>query len=314
MNMKRTIALFLLLASLLALPVWASDTEDVSNEGDGILCGENMSWFVDGTTLTVSGKGEMYDFEFGKAPWQDFKDSLTKVVLEDGITQVGAYAFTDFDKLTQVDFGSELVKIGPFAFSSCDGLNSISLPKTFKKFGERCFNACTGLKEIHCAGSFPRFDDSCLWDTYCKIYFPAEAPWSVILIEDLENAFQGRIEFLASDGTDPYTPTEATEPIITTAPPTETTEAPTEAETTLPVTETVTEPETTVETTAAPTEEETTADTRETFLMGATETETQKPTKEKTHSGGKMGLLLVIATLAVIGLGALVFRIANRRD
>lgn len=314
--MKKTIFSLFLLLILLVVPVFAEEIEDVSGEGDGPGCGDGMSWFVDGTVLTISGSGEMYDFEKGKTPWQDFQNTLTKVVFEGEITQIGDYSFMDFDKLVSIDFGDDLIRIGKYAFSSCDGLTSVSLPKTFKKFGERCFSSCAKLTEIHCAGTFPRFDDSCLWDTYCKIYFPKEAPWSVILIEDLENAFGGRIEFLASDGSDPYTPTEATtapteveaEP-VTTAPETTTQEAtvPTTQETTVPqeptvpvTEETVTEPE----------------PTQETFLMGDAET-TQAPTQAPKPAGIKgstMGLLLVVSTLAILGLGALIFRALNRRD
>lgn len=40
--------------------------------------------------------------------------------------------------------------------------------------------------------------------------YSASNPWSVSLVEQLENAFQGRIEFRSSDGTDPYVPTQPT--------------------------------------------------------------------------------------------------------
>lgn len=310
--MKRKISILVLLALLMTclLPVYAAEDEDVSGEGDGAGCGAHLGWYFEEGTLTVFGEGEMYDFDNG-APWADFRDEITKVVLKDGVTTVGAHAFEDYDRLTSVDFGDALTRIGASAFAGCDGLTSISLPKTFKKFGEKCFYSCRKLTEIHCAGSFPRFDENCLWDTWCKIYFPASAPWSVIYIEQLETAFQGRIEFLASDGSDPYTPTETTEETEapTTQAPVETTQAPTtvpaEAPSTAPVTQ-QTEQETA--------QEETAGDTRETILFGAASETTAPETQPARGSGGGMiGLAIVVCTLSLIGIAALAFRAANRR-
>lgn len=313
---KQILSLLLLLCLLLnaALPVFAEQTDDVSAEGNGAACGDTLNWSINGTTLTISGTGEMYDFESGNAPWQDFKDTLTTVVLEGGVTHVGAYAFTDFDKLISVDFGSSLVQIGAYAFSSCDALTSVSLPKTFKKFGERCFNACRNLTHIHCAGSFPRFDDSCLWNTYCKIYFPKEAPWSVQLIAQLEEAFAGRIEFLASDGSDPYIPTEPT-----TAPTTVPTTAPTTAPTAATVTEAEvqTVPETTLSPTqttepAASTETEPVSSQTTAVTQPETQTATQKePQKVTLSPSAKLAIAELV--LCIVGFAALIVRIIVRR-
>lgn len=321
--MKKAILSLLLLLALLvsAVPVSASDveaepvetTEDVSGEGDGAACGEAMSWFVEGTTLTISGSGEMYDFEDGKAPWQDYKDSLTKVIFEGGILQIGTNSFRDFDRLKAVEFGPDLIRIGAYAFYDCDGLTSLSLPKTFKKFGQHCLSECDSLTEIHCDGVFPRFDDGCLWNTQCTIYYPADNPWSVILIEQLETAFHGRIHFLASDGTDHYEPTEAAPSEVTAEP---VTTAPTETTAeTAPTVETL--PETVPEITASPetteeTKAETTQETEETFRMETAPAETTAP--RITPKGSTIGLALVAGTLAFLAIGALLFRAFNRRD
>ena len=179
---------------------------------------------VRGSELTIEGEGYMDDFE-EDAPWVDFKDEMKRVVLDGDIEYIGAHAFTDYDELETVNFGDALYEIGLEAFKGCDGLTVIYLPSTFKVFGESSFNSCSNLTSIHCSGRFPSFKMNCLWNTFGTIYYPADRPWGVEYIEQLETAFKGRIEFLASDGTDHYQPEEEAVTEESTEPPTE---APTE--------------------------------------------------------------------------------------
>lgn len=308
-----TIAAVCLLLTAFSVPVFGTEaTEPTNVPREPGYCGESITWSVTEGALTIVGTGKMDDFPEG-APWTDQKNAITTVVISDGITYVGACAFRDFDALESVTFGDDVYEIGKEAFYSCEGITEIHLPEAFKIFGESSFLACKKLKEIHCAGRFPSFKLNCFWDTYATIYFPAERPWSVEYIQQLEEAFHGRIEFRASDGTDPYEPTEATEETeateAATVPPT--TVAPTSAPTEPP--ETVTEPpaatapETTDVPTAAPTE--------------ATVPPAEVPAPETTApaSGEESGGVNWIP-LAIIGvsggfliLGALAFRLTNRR-
>lgn len=286
---------------LLTLCVGASATAEQR-------CGETITWSLDGGTLTVSGKGEMYDFPDG-SPWDVHKGEITHVVFTGGVTYVGACAFKDYDALVSIDFGSDLYEIGEEAFRDCDNLTVIHLPAAFKVFGKNCLRSCDRLTAIHSEGRFPTFRSNCLWDTYATIYFPAERPWGVEYIQQLEEAFNGRIEFLASDGSDPYDPSaettaETTE--ATTEPTTETTEPSTEA-TTEPTDETTVPTETTapVETTAAPTES---------AVPSTAPAVTVPQTQEPGRSFNWLGWLL--GGIALVMLLALVWRIfaASRRQ
>lgn len=299
--MKHRLFAFMLAIMMLlcALPVSAEEaTEPTNVERAPGYCGDAIMWSYEEGTLTITGAGQMDDFPEG-TPWEAHKDEIQKVVISGGITYVGAWSFCDYDKLTEVEFGKDVYEIGERAFFSCDGLTSISLPASFKVFGPSSFMGCSKLTEIHCAGKFPSFRQNCLWDTWCKIYFPADRPWGVEYIAQLEDAFHGRIEFLASDGTDPYVPTEPTEATEapteepTTVPPT--TEPPTEAPTTTPPTEEVTEPEAT----EAP-EEEPTAP----ILIAPRPTE---PAEEEEKGGSKIPLIIfAVVAIFLIG-GSLIF-------
>ena len=310
--MKRILTVLLTLCLLLsmAVPVFATESAEVTEEPTFAqpenACGEDMTWeFLEGT-LTITGSGDMDDFE-SEAPWADHKDEIKRVVLSGSITYIGARAFTDYDGLTTVNFGTSLKEIGTEAFKSCDGLTVIYLPASFKIFGESSFASCSGLTAIHCSGGFPKFRQNCMWNTYGTIYYPAEKPWGVEYIEQLETAFKGRIEFLASDGTDHYQPQEETVPVteVPTEPPTEApTVAPTTAPTTAP-TEVPTVPPTVPET-AAPTE-------LETVPVTEAPAQTEAEPEALPEGGSWIGLVIIGAVVLFLLLGMIAVKLGGRR-
>ena len=299
---------FAMIPGVAATEVTEETTEATTPVRGERECGDDLTWrYADGV-LTIEGSGEMDDYA-DAAPWAVYRDEIEKVVLE-GVTYIGARAFYDFDRLSSVDFGSRLKEIGKEAFRSCEGLEEISLPATFKIFGESSFLGCTNLQEIHCAGNFPSFRLNSMWECYATIYYPAERPWQVSLIEELENAFHGRIEFIASDGTDHYVPTEPENEVTeTTEIPTEApTEAATEAPTEAPaeVTEAVTE---------MPTEAPTEAETEAPATTEAPVRETEPVSPEKARLSNKAVLLSMGIALALTMIAALllVIRKATRK-
>ena len=298
--MKRNILTFFLALIMLfcALPVSAEETTaPITPERAPGYCGDAILWSFDEDTLTLTGTGKMDDFPEG-APWEEHKNEIKTLIISGGITYIGAYSFCDYDKLTDIQFGKDVYEIGERAFFSCDGLTEVHLPASFKVFGPSSFMGCTKLKEFHCQGSFPSFRQNCLWDTYAKIYFPADRPWSVKYIAQLEEAFHGRIEFLASDGSDPYEPTEA--PKETEAPTEETTE-PTQAPTTVPpTTEAPTEPPVTE---TAPATEETESPTAPILIAPGP----AEPVEEEPAAGSKMGYIIIGAVAGFLILGKLAF-------
>ncbi len=300
--MKQLFSILIALCLVLPLAVPAAAAE---NEGD-LAAGTigNFTWTLTGNTLTISGSGAMEDFT-EDAPWLPYASQIQKVIFTGGVTYVASGAFADYDTITEVDFGDAMYELGKRSFYSCDGLTALYMPASFKVFGEDSLRACSKLTEIHCEGRFPSFRLNSLWDTYAKIYFPADRPWSVELIQQLEEAFHGRIEFLASDGTDPYVPAAETEP-VTEAPTTQATEATTEAtsapteettqETTQPVTEETLPP------TTAPTEAETT--------LPETTVPTENPPAESPsrYSPATLVLAAVVMVLCILGAGVLIIR------
>lgn len=293
----------ILIALCLALPL-AVPAAAAENEGD-LAAGTigDFTWTLTGNTLTISGSGAMEDFT-EDAPWLPYASQIQKVIFTGGVTYVASGAFADYDTITEVDFGDAMYELGKRSFYSCDGLTALYMPASFKVFGEDSLRSCSKLTEIHCEGRFPSFRLNSLWDTYAKIYFPADRPWSVELIQQLEEAFHGRIEFLASDGTDPYTPTAPTQETVeeTTEPPTEETEATTE-ETTEETTQVTTE-ETLPPTTVPP--ETSTPET----TMPETTVPTETPPAEAPSRYSPVTLVLaaVVMVLCILCAGVLIIR------
>ena len=267
-------------------------------------CGEDVYWEYEDGVLTISGTGAMDDF-YENVPWEAYREEITKVVFEGEVSYIGSYAFWDYDSLVEVDFGESMYEIGYQAFMYCDGLTAIYLPKTFKIFGEDSFRACGNLTEIHCEGRFPSFRQNCLWDTYVTIYYPAESPWNVETIMELEEAFQGRVEFLASDGTDPVVPEEEAPDASDKGDGKKPVNEPDEETETEPETE-VTEPETEAPTdtqeTPAETEPETEAQTQ-----AETEAEDTVVAEAVPKSQSWIGIVIVGVILVLIAVGILVF-------
>lgn len=92
-------------------------------------CGENVTWSFEqsASTLTFSGTGDMYDYYWDNlTPWGIYHDQIKRVVVEEGVTNVGAYAFRLFNypNLTELELASTVKKIKTHAFRDVLGLRN----------------------------------------------------------------------------------------------------------------------------------------------------------------------------------------------
>lgn len=114
-------------------------------------CGENLKWmYVESThTLTISGTGRMddYNYSYHRGPWSDYQNDIQKVVIESGVTSIGAYAFDFYSALTTVTIPSSVTSIGEAALEECRSLSSISIPNSVTSIGKGAFGGC-GLTSV----------------------------------------------------------------------------------------------------------------------------------------------------------------------
>ena len=80
-------------------------------------------------TMTVTGSGAMANYsESNPAPWASYNDSVISVVISDGVTGIGGYAFEGFSALTNLSIANTVTSIGEAAFHDCGSLKDITIP------------------------------------------------------------------------------------------------------------------------------------------------------------------------------------------
>ena len=74
--------------------------------------------------------------------------TLQEVILPEGITSIGNYAFSGCKKLTSIQLPETVKEIGNSAFSECNSLTKINIPEGVTKIGMGTFGGCTSLTSI----------------------------------------------------------------------------------------------------------------------------------------------------------------------
>ena len=159
--MKRRLLASLLtlvmMLSLLPTAVWAVDDEGSTSSGNGWPAGatgitvateqysakdyeedttnvthSDTIWYkIDGDTLTIGGKGAISDYSntseltkvlrFTQADWYKKKDTIKKVVIEDGITGIGTLAITNMTHLESIEIKGTNVELARGAVNNYQG-------------------------------------------------------------------------------------------------------------------------------------------------------------------------------------------------
>ena len=115
-------------------------------------CGDLLWTLLDGV-LTISGDGEMPDYYFYEnyeaypAPWYDARSEITKIVISEGVTSVGEYAFIFCDSVTNVEIADTVTDIGQYAFCGTN-LTALDLPENLRNLGHLAFSDVPDLESI----------------------------------------------------------------------------------------------------------------------------------------------------------------------
>ena len=97
----------------------------------GATAGDNVYWALVGDTLTISGSGAMADYaDASSVPWNNSITAIKTVGIENGVTNVGDYAF-----------------------SGCENLTSVTIARSVKNIGDNVFNNCEKLVNVYYAGT-----------------------------------------------------------------------------------------------------------------------------------------------------------------
>lgn len=191
--------------------------------------GENncLHWEVStgvlsGKTLTISGTGVMPDFNFPEgnlAPWWNYEalgmltsfgnfkleGELKKVVIKDGVTNVGSYALFCLPAATQVTLPDSVTRIGRYGIAMCskltgmsipksvteigdfglagDGLTAVTLPDGLQSLGRGAFDSCASLTNTTLPAAITAVPGKCFAD--CTKLLTADYKGEVTAIGDL---------------------------------------------------------------------------------------------------------------------------------
>ena len=91
-------------------------------------CGDNLTWTLNEGVLLISGTGSMTNFAKGGAPWYADRETITEIIIGDGISSIGSHAFEFCESLLTVDFPESLKMIEDWAFNGCDRLTEVTIP------------------------------------------------------------------------------------------------------------------------------------------------------------------------------------------
>ena len=132
----------------------------IGNDNDN-LTGANINyagitWTYNNGTLTISGTGDVEDYNNSSAPWYDHRYDTTKIVISNGVTGIGEGAFCYFTELTSVSLPGSLKSIGAYAFRGCSSLKSVVIPDSVTSIGEGAFYRCTALTTATVSNSVSR--------------------------------------------------------------------------------------------------------------------------------------------------------------
>ena len=149
--------------------------------------GDNITWKLENNTLTISGEGEMPDFYSVQNPWSRKVGSITSVIVEDGVTNVGNRAFIDFDNLKRVALPNSVKSIGDEAFSWCYSLENITIPEGVRDISYKAFYYCWNLSTVSIPESVTSIGESafsCCDELESVNYGGTVAQWEAINIAD----------------------------------------------------------------------------------------------------------------------------------
>ena len=128
------------------------------------ICGIGVVWTYDGTSLTITGNGSMYDWDdTANVPWRAYVDEIPRVQIGIGVTKVGKNAFNGCAALTEVSLYNSLRVIGENAFRGCTKLENIDLPDSVNSIGTAAFRDCTRLSGIEFPASTTAIPDECCY-------------------------------------------------------------------------------------------------------------------------------------------------------
>jgi len=133
-------------------------------------------------TLTISGSGDMKRWNSSSsAPWYtDYRTLIKSATIEEGVTNIGQYAFYYCSSLTNINISESVTDIGDCAFRGCTNLTNINIPENVISIGRQAFFACNSFTNITINANISTIADMAFYE--CRNLVSISLPESVISI------------------------------------------------------------------------------------------------------------------------------------
>lgn len=143
--MKKFLSLILTIAVILSVvPAYAA-------QQSGTIAGTEITWTYDDSakTLTLSGKGVTPNSPITqKGVSSTIAAEAEKIIVGEGITELGYQSLKGFSDVTEVQLPSTLKKLLAAVFDSCKSLTTVNFPSGLEFVGNDLFLNCKGLTKI----------------------------------------------------------------------------------------------------------------------------------------------------------------------
>lgn len=133
-------------------------------------CGDNLFWYLDKKgCLVVYGTGQMYDYDQNnnRSPWAAYEDMIQSVLIEEGVTSIGSFAFSTslngYPHFTEIRLPNSLNEIGGSAFAYCSALEEIELPEGITEVNFGCFSLCSKLATVSLPSTLTEIEASAFY-------------------------------------------------------------------------------------------------------------------------------------------------------
>lgn len=131
------------------LPTTLSHVENLAFEGckdliNGKLIIKDIEAWCAITFDTMWGNPLMY----AKHIYADADTEITSLVIPDGITTIGKYAFYKCEGITSIKLPYGLTEIGAGAFEYCTNISEVNIPTTVETIGESAFARTESLESV----------------------------------------------------------------------------------------------------------------------------------------------------------------------
>ena len=121
------------------------------NDGTTII-GLNEEKLSRVTKIRIPSKCKVIRSDFySSSLTEDYRNLIKQMItieIPDTVTEIGSYAFYEFNNVEKINIPNSVTSIGDSAFYRCSSLTSITIPGSVASIGKEAFWDCSGLTSI----------------------------------------------------------------------------------------------------------------------------------------------------------------------